>query len=70
MSSTICRKRQITTHNDDRGDDDGGNVNGGASDDWGTARILAGIRGPIVDLSLHCFPPPFSLEQLSEKGIF
>ena len=29
-----CRKRQITTH-----DDDGGDVDGGASAGWGTARI-------------------------------
>ena len=37
VSSTIHRKRQITTHDDDSDDDGGGDVDGGASAGWGTA---------------------------------
>ena len=70
MSSTIHRKRKITTHNDDSDDNDGGDVDGGASADWGTAITLAGIRGPVVDLSWRYLPPLYSLGQICEKGIF
>ena len=35
VSSTIRRKRKITTHNDDSDDDDGGNVDGGSIDGRG-----------------------------------
>ena len=51
MSSTICRKRKITTENDDSDDDDGGNVDGGVSAGWGTASTLTGLIGPVVDFS-------------------
>ena len=37
VSSTIRRKRQIATHNGDSDDNDGGNVERGASAGWGTA---------------------------------
>ena len=47
----IRRKRQITTHDDDSDEDDGGDVDGGDSSGWGTARTLAGLRGPLVDFS-------------------
>ena len=39
MSSTISRKRQITTHDDDIDDYDGGDVDRGASAGWGEASI-------------------------------
>ena len=39
ISSTIRRKRQITTHDNDNYDNDGGDIYGGGSASWGTASI-------------------------------
>ena len=61
MSSTIHGKRQIVTHNDDIDEDDGGDVDGGASSGWRTARTLVFPRGPDVDLSWRYLPPDFSM---------
>ena len=34
------------------------------------ASTLAGQRGPVVDLPWRYLPPPFSLGQICEKGMF
>ena len=70
MSSTIHKKIQITTHNDDSDEDEGVDVDGSASNGWWTAITLAGLRGPVVDLPGSYLPPPFSMGQIYEKGIF
>ena len=54
-------------HNDDRNDDDGGDVDRGASDGWGTVSTLKGIRGSVANLSWSYLPPPFSMGQICEK---
>ena len=66
----ICRKRQITTHNYDSDEDDGGDVEGGASDGWVRASTLTFLRDPIIDLSWCYFPPPYYLGNCYEKGNF
>ena len=66
----IYRKRQITTHVYDINDDDGGDVDGNDSAGRGTASTLAGLRGPIIDLSWRYLPPPFSLGKFIGKGVF
>ena len=48
MSSTIRSKRQIMTHNDDRYDNDIGDVDGVAYYGFGKSSTLAGLRIPIV----------------------
>ena len=67
VSSTICRKRQITTCDYDRDDNDVGDVGGGTRAGWGTASTLAGPRVPAVDLSWRYLPPSFSLVQIPKK---
>ena len=67
MSSTICRKIQITTCDYDRDDNDVGDVGGDTRSGWGTASTLAGPRVPAVDLSWRYLPLPFSLGIFYEK---
>ena len=50
MSSTIYRKRKITTHDYDSNEDDGSDVDKDTSADWGTDITLTGPRGPVVNL--------------------
>ena len=70
MYSKIRSKRQIKTHNYDSNEDDIGDVDEGVSAGWRTASILVGLRGPVVYFLWRYFPPPYSLGQIFEKGIF
>ena len=58
------------THNDDSNDDDGGDGDGGASDGCGETSTLVVLRCSIVEFLWSYFPPPSSLGQMCEKGIF